>query len=152
MPTKQIKLYTVNLCEKQMIRFRKMIYYHFLEWKQSCSYLLCYADVKQNVLVAVPIIDLQQKSILVSIWTVMYVLKLLAIQLLQLEMGHGHIAVHMRQVAVLRRIQNRDENVLWVIEVIDVKNGPADDSDLARLDVQDLVGHHSGWLWRMKLY
>lgn len=81
----------------------------------------------------------------------MYVLKLLTIQLLQLEMGYGHIGVHMRQVAVLRWIQNRDENVLWVIEVIDVKNGPTDDSGLTRLDVEDLVGHHSGWLWRQKL-
>lgn len=57
--------------------------------------------------------------------------------------------MHVCQVTMLRWIQNRDENILWVIKVTDVKNGPADDGCLTSVNVQDLVGDHSGWLLKV---
>jgi len=104
--------------------------------------------VKQDVLVAVSIIDLQQKSVPVSFRTIMYILQLLKIQVFQFKIGYLHLTMHMCQLTMLRWFQNRDENVLWVIKVTDVKNGPADDGSLTRVNVQDLVVDHSGWLWK----
>lgn len=85
-------------------------------------YLLIDEDLEEDIYVAMAIIDLQHHRVLCPLWTVMDVLDLFLWKLIQLESAKCPVTVQPGELAVVRWFKDHDQDINWVVRVVNLQN------------------------------
>ena len=78
--------------------------------------------LEENIPVAVAVVDLEHHAVLRPLRAIMDVLDLFPWQLLQLKSAECPVAVEAGQSAVTGRLKDHDQDISWVVGIIDLQD------------------------------